>query len=370
MATVGRTTRGAPAVPAPPALLTLALLTTALLTTVLLAVGCAAPPADTPAAPGRAGTPVRFAEPLPPPAEPGVAPPVTGTPPGRIVAVGAAPEGIVADGPTRRVAVGVRRPDRLMLLDADTAAVAGRVPLPGVLRHLQLAGPGGPVLVPSESANGLLRVSLPDGRVSSEVMTGPMAHDATGTAAGTVFVANEAGGSVSVVRGDRVVRQLTDVTQPAGLAPAGDRVGLVDVRENTLTVYDAATGDGIRELPAGDGPTHLVADRHGRLIATDTRGGHLIVVDPAGTPAEVGRVDLPGEPYGIAYDPVRDRVWVTATGANLLVGYDMTEPTPREVARIPTVRQPNTVAVDPDTGRLFVTGTADGVVQVVDGPAS
>ncbi|MYW75855.1 YncE family protein, partial [Pseudonocardia sp. SID8383] len=254
-------------------------------------------------------------------------------------------------------------------LDADTAAVVGRAPLPGVLRHLQLAGPGGPVLVPSESANGLLRVSLPGGQVSSEVMTGPMAHDATGTAAGTVFVANEAGGSVSVVRGDRVVRQLTDVTQPAGLAPVGDRVGLIDVRENTLTVYDAATGDGIRELPAGDGPTHLVADRHGRMIATDTRGGHLIVFDPAGTPAEVGRVDLPGEPYGIAYDPVRDRVWVTATGANLLVGYDMTDPTPREVARIPTVRQPNTVAVDPDTGRLFVTGTADGVVQVVDGPA-
>ncbi|GAA1100032.1 YncE family protein [Pseudonocardia alni] len=353
MATVGRTTRAT--LIAPVAL-------------VLLAVGCAAPPADTPAAPGRAGTPVRFAEPLPPPAEPGVAPPVVGTPPGRVVAVGATPEGIVAGGPTRRVTVGVRQPDGLALLDADTAAVVGRVPLPGVLRHLQLAAPGGPVLVPSESANGLLRVALPEGRVTSQVMTGAMAHDATETAAGTVFVANEAGGSVSVVRDEQVVRRLTDVTQPAGLAPMGDRVGLIDVRENTLTVYDAATGDGVRELPAGDGPTHLVADRHGRMIATDTRGGRLIVFDPAGAPAEVGRVDLTGEPYGIAYDPVRDRLWVTATGANLLVGYDMTDPTPREVARIPTVRQPNTVAVDPDTGRLFVTGTADGVVQVVDGP--
>ncbi|MEJ8277601.1 YncE family protein [Pseudonocardia spirodelae] len=336
---------------------------------VLILPGCAAAPGgDTPAAPGRAGAPVRFAEPLPPPAEPGVAPPVATAPAGRTVAVGAVPEGIVADGPTRRVAVGVRQPDRLVLLDADTAAVTARVPLPGVLRHLQLAAPGGPVLVPSESANGLLRVTLPEGRVSSEVMTGPMAHDATETAAGTVFVANEAGGSVSVVRGNEVVRQLTDVTQPAGLAPVGGRVGLIDVRENSLTVYDAATGDGIRELPAGDGPTHLVADRHGRMIATDTRGGHVIVFDPSGTPSEVGRVDLAGEPYGITYDPVRDRVWVTASGANLLVGYDMTAPTPREVARIPTVRQPNTVAVDPETGRLFVTGTAEGVVQVIDGP--
>ena len=45
--------------------------------------------------------------------------PVTATPPGRTVAVGAVPEGIVADGPTRRVAVGVRQPDRLVLLDAE-----------------------------------------------------------------------------------------------------------------------------------------------------------------------------------------------------------------------------------------------------------
>jgi DNA-binding beta-propeller fold protein YncE len=78
---------------------------------------------------------------------------------------------------------------------------------------------------------------------------------------------------------------------------------------------------------------------------------------------------VPGEPYGITYDPQRDRLWVTVTAANQVVGFDMTDPTPREVARIPTVRQPNTVAVDPQTGRLFVTGTADGVVQVVDPPA-
>ncbi|MFP5021520.1 Vgb family protein [Pseudonocardia phyllosphaerae] len=343
---------------------------------VALLAGCAAEPdpgpaaaATAPAAPGRAGVPARFAEPLPPPAEPGVAPPVTGTPPGRVVGVGASPEGIVADGPSRRVVVGVRDPARLVLLDADSTARVTDVPVPGPLRHLQLAAPGGPVLVPDEGAGGLLRVDLPSGTVSSQVGTGAMAHDATATAAGTVFVANEGGGSVSVVRGDQVVRQLTDVTQPAGLAPVGDRVGLIDVRENSLTVYDAATGDPIRELPAGDGPTHLVADRHGRMIATDTRGNRIIVFDPSGDPRELARVDLPGQPYGIAYDAERDRLWVAASGGNVLVGYDMTDPTPREVTRIPTVQQPNTVAADPRTGRVFVTGTSGGVVQVVEPPA-
>ena len=338
---------------------------------IAITAGCSGTP-DAGSPPGSAPgvtLPRRLPEPLPPPAEPAVSPPVTVTPAGRTVKVGAVPEGIVADPVTRRVAVGVREPNALAILDADTGRVTNRVPLPGVLRHLQLTAPGGPVLVPDETSNSLLQVSLPDARIISQVVTGTSPHDATRDANGAIFVANEAGGSVVVVRDDKVVHTFTDVTQPAGLAPVGDRVGLIDVRENTLTFYDANTFAGIAELPAGTGPTHLVADKHGRMIATDTRGGQLLVFDPSGTPRQIGQIAVPGEPYGITYDPARDRVWVTVTGANQLVGFDMTDPTPREIARIPTVRQPNTVAVDPQTGRLFVTGTVDGTVQIIDGPA-
>ncbi|MGI9001461.1 MAG: YncE family protein [Pseudonocardia sp.] len=303
---------------------------------------------------------------MPPPAEPAVAPPVTAAPAGRVVDVGSVPEGIVADAQTRTVAVGVRDPDQLVLLNIDSGAITARVPLPGVLRHLQLVGPGGPVLVPDESADSLLRVALPEGTVTSQVITGTSPHDATQAPDGTVFVANEGGGSVVAVRGDEIVKTFTDVTQPAGLAPVGDTVGLVDVRENTITFYDADTLSRITELPAGDGPTHVVADRHGRMIVTDTRGGQLLVFEPAPEPREVARVALPGNPYGITYDPVHDRLWVTVTAANQVVGYDMTMPTPREVARIPTVRQPNTVAVDPTSGQVFVTGTADGTVEIIN----
>lgn len=344
--------------------------------------GCAgstpAPAASSPAsspAPASAGpaapvpgplTPRKFPEPLPPPAEPGAAPVPAVAPPGRVVAVGGSPEGIVANPVTRTVAVGVRNPNQLTLLGADTATVTGRVPLPGVLRHLQLAGPGGPVLVPDESSNSLLRVSLPAGPVTSQVLTGISPHDATQAPNGTVFVANEAGGTVVALRGNQVAKTFTDVTQPAGLAPVGNVVGLLDVRENTLTFYDSTTLAGIAELPAGAGPTHLIADKHGRMIATDTRGGALLVYDPTGTPRQLARVAVPGQPYGITYDPVRDRLWVSATGLNQVVGFDMTQPVPREVARIPTVRQANTVAVDPGTGRLFVTGTDDGTVQAIN----
>jgi DNA-binding beta-propeller fold protein YncE len=305
---------------------------------------------------------------LPLAAEPEGAPVPTTTPPGRQVEVGPAPEGVVVDPVTRTVAVAKRNPNELVLLDADTGAVRTRTPLPGFVRHLQLAGPGGPVLVPVESANAVVRVDLPGGTAQPPVFVGTVPHDVTQAPNGTVIAADELGGTVSAVRGDRVVTMFTDAVQPAGVAPVGDIVGMVDVRKNTLTTYDVEALRIIGEAPSGAGPTHLVADRHGRMIATDTRGNQVLVFqpNPSGPPVQVGAVPQPGGPYGITYDPNRDRLWVASSGTNEVIGYDMTTPQPREVARIATVQNPYTVGVDPTTGRLFVAGVSTGVVQIVD----
>ena len=305
---------------------------------------------------------------LPPPAEPQTAPPQTAPVPGRIVPVGQAPEGVVVDAATRTVAVAKRDPNELVLLNVDTDQIMQQVALPGFARHLQLADPGGPILVPVESANALVRVELPSGRALPQILTGTVPHDAAQAENGTVFVANELGGTVSVLRGLETVKVFTDSVQPAGLAPTGPVMGLLDVRKNDLTIYDVENLTIVGSVAAGDGPTHLVADKHGRLIAADTRGDAVRVFEPLPMPHQVGVVAQPGGPYGLAYDPTRDLLWVASSGTNEVVGYDMREATPREVKRLPTVQNPYTLGVDATTGRLFIAGVTGGVVQVVDRP--
>ena len=268
--------------------------------------GCttAAPPSEQTSAPATttgllpAGVPTEGVRPpadnLPPPAEPGRAPAPTGPLPGRQIAVGDAPEGVVVDASTRTVAVAKRNPNELVLINADTGDITGRVPLPGFVRHLQLAKPGGPVLVPVESANALVRVDLPGGHTEAQIVTGTVPHDASEAPNGTVFVANEHGGTVTAIRGDAIVKVFTDSVQPAGLAPVGNSMGLLDVRKNDLTVYDTDALTIVGSTPAGDGPTHLVADKHGRMIAADTRGNAVRVFAPRPEPRQVGVVDQPG----------------------------------------------------------------------------
>ena len=76
----------------------------------------------------------------------------------------------------------------------------------GAARHLSLAGPDGPVLVPLEGSNQLCELNLADGRITSTTTgVGRQPHDAAQTAGGTIVVTNERGGGVLFVRAGMVV---------------------------------------------------------------------------------------------------------------------------------------------------------------------
>lgn len=304
---------------------------------------------------------------LPPPAEPSSAPEPSRPPAGRVVAVGSLAEGVVADPRTHLVVVGLREPFRLALLDGRTGRTRHEVALPGRLRHLQLEREGGPVLVPVETADQLLRVTLPDGGIESQVDVGRFPHDATATARGSVVVGDEFGGTVSVIEDDEVVHTFDDATQPGGVASVGESVGMVDVRENTLTLYDISRRTRVAEVPAGAGPTHVIADRRRNLVVVDTRGEALLVFGLTPQLKLLTRLPLPGGPYGIGYDSRRDRFWVTLTATNELVGLDFAQGRLEIATRLPTVRQPNTVSVDTSTGTVFVASPSEGSLQIIGG---
>jgi DNA-binding beta-propeller fold protein YncE len=304
---------------------------------------------------------------LPPAAEPASSPPLAARPAGHVVTVGTKPEGIAVDPGTRLAAVALRDPARIALVDVRTGHVTRRVAVPGAARHLQLAAPGGPVLVPAEAAGRLARVALPQGAVSS-VSTGRQPHDAA-RAGGRDFVADELSSTLSVFEGAHRIGSPQTALQPGGIASAdgGRRVAVVAVRARKLELFDARTLRRIGVAAAGTGPTHVVSDGGNYLYVVDTKAGSLLVFRIVPRLHLARRYPLPGAPYGIAFDGAARRIWITLTATNELV--ELTAGArPRELRRFPAVRQPNSVGVDPASSRVFVTGKAGGELQLLDPP--
>ncbi|QKE83270.1 YncE family protein [Arthrobacter sp. NEB 688] len=294
-------------------------------------------------------------------AEPALAPTPTVEPAGRVVPVGYSPEGIVLDPASGLLAVGVRRPDRLVLLDPATLAVRRTVTVPGTVRHLGLTAGGGTVLVANEAADELVEVDTATGRTRTTPV-GHVPHDATGAEGGDLLVGDEFSGSMSVVRDGRVVHTFDDMRQPGGVVADGRTALAVDVADWSVTSYDLDAMTRVARVPAGEGPTHGILARPGLLAVADTRGDALLLFSV--TPLRpVGSLALAGSPYGLAADERGGLVWVTLTARNEVVGVDVTGSSPREVARYPTVQQPNTVAVEPGSRTLWVASRTDGTVQ-------
>jgi YD repeat-containing protein len=254
----------------------------------------------------------------------------------------------------------VRNPDGVELIDAATGAVRQTVPTVGAARHLSLAGPDGPVLVPLEGSNELWELTLADGRVTSTAAgVGRQPHDAARTAGGTIVVTNELGGGVVFVRGGAVVASLpAGPVQPGGVAAVGDYAAVADVQGNGVWVYDGSTLRQMAQGRVGVKLTHAVAISGDLGAFVDTDGGAVFVerIDPQ--LAQVAKIDAPGKPYGLTYDAARRRLYVTLTGSNLMRLIDISDATkPRILGDVPTVQQPNSIAVDPRSRNVLVTGS-------------
>jgi hypothetical protein len=305
-----------------------------------------------------------------PAATPAESPPPASPPAGTVLAIGAKVSAAAIDGSTGTLAIAVTDPDRLLLIDlAAFDAEPQTVRLPGRVEQLDQAGVDGQLLAPVASAGKLLTVDVISGQVRSvDVEGGPVA---AAVVAGRTVVALASRPGVAVLDGSRVRHTPDEFAGPADVVAAGGTAAVLDRMRTALTVLDPADGgdaDAVRlgpSLRAGHGATNAVGDRFGRVLVTDTRDGELLAFS-ANPLIMRQRFPVPGAPYAIAYDPVRDLAWVTLTERNEVIGFHVAGGEPVERFRLATVRQPNTVAVDPRSGAVIVgSGTGDGV-QVVE----
>jgi DNA-binding beta-propeller fold protein YncE len=297
--------------------------------------------------------------------EPATAPPVTRRPAGRVVAMPGAPEGLAVDARDGILAVGIRQPAGVALVSTATGRVRRIIRLPGAPRHLELAGPRGPLLAPLEDADRLAQIALPAGTVIADTRVGRHPHDAA-AAGSLIFVGNEYSSTVSLVRGGRQVAVRAGPLQPGGVAADGPFVLVVGVRGRRVEAY-AADGRILGTAPAGVGPTHVQAGRGGLFYVADTEGDAVLIFRvTAGGPRQVATVPTErGAPYGIAVDRRRGLVYVTLTATSRLESFRIAGRRLEPDQIWPTVRQANSVAVDEDSGRVFVAGRADGQLELI-----
>ena len=315
----------------------------------VLAVGCGSP--------GTAGTGAP---------EPATAPPLAQRPAGQVVALAGGPEGLAVDAHDAILAVGIQQPAGVALVDAGTGRERQFIRLAGAARHLELAGPAGPLLVPLENNGELVQLALPGGAVIGDTRVGQHPHDAA-AAGSLIFVGNEFSNTVSLVRGGRQVAVLPGPLQPGGVAADGSFALVVGVRGRRVEAY-AADGRILGSARAGVGPTHVQAGPDGLFYVADTEGNAVLVYRVTGSgPRQVAAVRTEqGTPYGIAVDLRRDLVYVTLTATNRLESFRILGASLVPDQTWPTVRQPNSVAVDDATGRVFVAGRTDSQLELID----
>jgi DNA-binding beta-propeller fold protein YncE len=293
-------------------------------------------------------------------AEPAESPPLRTAPAGRFAAVGSEPEGVAWDPASELIAVGIMQPAQVAFVDPESLKVVHRVALPAPPRHLTYDPAAETILVPAESANELL-VVRPSGVVTA-TKVGTHPHDAT-SVGGNVFVADEHSDQISVLRKGHVVKTLPTPHQPGGIAGVAENwVALVAVSARVLEVYGVHSLKALARLPAGVGPSHVLAGSPYTYVA-DTEGDQILVYQIGRHSKLLGETAAPGTPYGLALDTAHSRLWVTDTATNRLTEYSTLGELPRRIASYPTVRQPNSVTVDERTGAVFVAGRAAGLLE-------
>ncbi|MEU0544307.1 hypothetical protein [Nocardia sp. NPDC005978] len=292
------------------------------------------------------------------PPTPAAAPAVAGAPAGAVIA--SAPITALLSEPKTGVLAEVLEPGNVLRLRDPGSDRTRTLTLPGNAADLAPGVPGEIlVAVPDavlrvEAATGLSALVRVDGDVRA------VARRADGD-----LIAGLGSGKVLILGADGAVRQtISGLISADEVDATGEDIVVLDRRQTIISELNLDKDRPGLSLRAGEGATRMIGDHFGRRIVTDTIGHELLVytADPL---VLHQRFPVGSSPYALAYDQRSETVWVTLTGQNEVVGYDLSTGIPVEVGRYPTVRQPNSVTIDDRTGDMFVgSATGDGLQRI------
>ena len=179
----------------------------------------------------------------------------------------------------------------------------------------------------------------------------------TAQASGRDFALDRRASRLEVVEAGRPVAGVSTALEPIDVAAvdAQRKVAVLAGRARKLELFDARTLRRAGAAPAGTGPAQLASDAGNYLYVTDAKAGAVLVFRIVPELHLLRRYPLPGAPFGLAYDALRNRLWATLSATNELVELSAGARI-RELRRFPSVRRPELVEVDPIGGRVTVMG--------------
>lgn len=185
---------------------------------------------------------------------------------------------------------------------------------------------------------------------------------------GTVWVANEEGGSLSVidVATNRVVTTVEGIEGPHNVqvSPDGRSVWAVSGHDSVAVMLDAATLGRHGVVPTGGAPAHVVVSPDGRTTYTTNGAEGTVTVIDAAQMKPVATIAVGAGPHGLRPSP--DGRWVYVANLEGSTVSVLDTAANQKVADIEVGNAPAQVAFSPDGQFVYASLSGEDSVAKID----
>jgi DNA-binding beta-propeller fold protein YncE len=180
-------------------------------------------------------------------------------------------------------------------------------------------------------------------------------------------MALEKAGFISIPRGKQPGFDHADVYRRE--APAASRLYVAHTGADRIDVIDCISNSYLRFLPEVPGVAGILIDNEQDLLFSSDRGCARVSIYRCSDEALLGRVPVGDRPNGLAYDPIRHRLFVfnigDPPGVNCTISVVAVDQM-RVIATIPLPGRPRWAVYDPATEHVYANIQKPAEIAVLD----